>query len=164
MSSGNTQPNDKSQVLNILVDTSGSMLEGGKRLIARGVVRQAEQFIRLGYANAAIRLFSVCDKPEAIEWDPDTEYPNSLLTCSGLLNMPLLLDALKDSTGKYLFLSDCSWDSKTKRAFTTWVETLPEDSVRIIQIGYEHKSAMRGCQSFAPEDFFLAMDNWLEGN
>ena len=34
----------------LVCDTSGSMIEGGKRLIMRGLVRQVEQFHRLGYA------------------------------------------------------------------------------------------------------------------
>ena len=133
-------------------------------MIARGVVRQAEQFIRLGYANAIIHLFSASDKAEAVEWTPDTEYPDILLSCSGSMNMSLLLDLLKESTGKFLFLSDCSWDSRTKRAFMTWLETLPKDSVRIIQIGNEHKAPVLGCPLFVPEDFFPAMDHWLEGS
>lgn len=33
----------------LVCDTSGSMVEGGKRLIMRGLVRQVEQFLRLGY-------------------------------------------------------------------------------------------------------------------
>jgi len=162
MSSGKTQSNDNPQVLNLIVDTSGSMIEGGKRLIARGIARQVEQFIRLGYATAEIRLFSAGDSAASVDWNPDTEYPDSLLTCSGLLNMSLLLDVLKDSKGKYLFLSDCSWDSRTKRAFMTWLGAMPEDSVRIIQIGNEHKTSVLGCRLFVPEDFFVAMDHWLE--
>ena len=35
----------------LVCDTSGSMIEGGKRLIVRGLVRQVEQFFRLGYGR-----------------------------------------------------------------------------------------------------------------
>ena len=47
------------KILNIIVDTSGSMVESGKRLITRGVVRQVEQYIRLGYSTINLQLFHI---------------------------------------------------------------------------------------------------------
>ena len=60
-------------ILNIIVDCSGSMIESGKRLIARNAVRQIEQCIRLGYASAQIRLFAANENFRKIDWNPNQE-------------------------------------------------------------------------------------------
>ena len=46
----------------LICDVSGSMLEAGKRLVVRGLVRQGEQYVRLG--DAAER----CGATQATMW------------------------------------------------------------------------------------------------
>ncbi len=55
----------------LVCDTSGSMLEGGKRLIVRGLVRQVEQFLRLGYGpKKDLKLVLWNDEAASQTWNP----------------------------------------------------------------------------------------------
>ena len=69
----------------LLVDTSGSMAEGQKLFQARGVVREIEQMIRLGYLQPGrLHLCSVCSVGvKEVLWNPDDDYPSCLMTAEG---------------------------------------------------------------------------------
>lgn len=149
------------KILNIIVDTSGSMVESGKRLIARGVVRQVEQYIRLGYSSMTLQLFSVGNKITPIEWNPNDEYPEVLFSCSGTLDLDPLIDFIKPQESMYLIVSDCSWSGRSVKKFLRGIDALPDDTVRIIKVGAEQSPSIKNIKVFESEDTLLALEGWI---
>lgn len=149
------------KVLNIIVDTSGSMAESGKRLIARSVIRQIEQYICFGYSNIQLRLFSGNDKIEPVEWNPKDEYPEVLFSCSGSLDLDALTNFIKPEEVLYLIVSDCSWLGRSMRKFLRGVDELPDDTVRIIKVGAEYSPVIKNIKVFESEDVLLALEGWI---
>ena len=147
-------------ILNIIVDCSGSMIESGKRLIARNAVRQIEQCIRLGYASAQIRLFAANENFRKIDWNPNQEYPEDLWVCEGNLDLTRWTTDLFESSGKFLLLSDCAMDTKSKRLLAEWANKISADNIRIIKIGNEPIPKITSVQIFNTEDIFAALDHW----
>lgn len=147
--------------LNILIDTSGSMVESGKRLITRGVVRQVEQYIRLGYSTIKLQLFSIDNKITPIEWNTNDEYPEVLFNCSGSLDLEPLIDFIKSDEALYLIVSDCSWAGRSVKKFLRSVGELPDGTVRIIKVGAEQSSSIKNIKVFESEDTLLALEGWI---
>lgn len=147
-------------ILNIIVDCSGSMIESGKRLIARNAVRQIEQYIRLGYACAQIRLFAANEKFRKIDWDPDQEYPEDLWVCEGNLDLTRWATDVFELPGKFLLLSDCTMETKSKRLLTEWANKISADNIKIIKIGNDPMPKIASVQIFNTEDIFAALDHW----
>lgn len=152
---------ENKKILNIIVDTSGSMVESGKRLIARGVIRQIEQYIRLGYSGMNLQLFSISDKITPIEWNTKDEYPEVLFSCSGSLDLGALTNFVKPEETLCLIVSDCSWSGRTMRKFLRGVDELPNDTVRIIKVGAEQSSSIKNIKVFESEDILLALEGWI---
>lgn len=147
--------------LNIIIDTSGSMVESGKRLIARGIVRQIEQYIHLGYSSMNLQLFSANDKITPIEWNTSEEYPEMLFNCFGSFNPIGLLDFIKLEDALSLIVSDCSWTGKTKWKFLHKLNDLPNDVLRIIKVGAEQTTSIKSVKVFESEDILLALEGWI---
>ena len=79
----------------LVCDTSGSMVEGGKRLIMRGLVRQVEQFLRLGYGpKKDLKLVLWNDEATSPTWYPGDEVPGELLDCKGSADGDALVQLL----------------------------------------------------------------------
>lgn len=152
---------ENKKILNIIVDTSGSMVESGKRLIARGVVRQVEQYIRLGYSTINMQLFYVGNKITPIEWNTNDEYPEVLLSCSGSFDLDLLTDFIKSDEALYLIVSDCSWPGRAVKKFLRGVDELPTDTVRVIKVGAEQSPTIKNIRVFESEDTLLALEGWI---
>ena len=150
-----------SDILNIVIDCSGSMVEGGKRLIARGVCRQIEQYSRLGYAAFQIQLIAANSKVVEVEWEPDQEYPEKLFECCESIAAAPLLEALSQKQGKFLFLTDCAWNKKLKLAIGDWCKQIAPDFCRIIKIGNEPAPRIANIEIFTAEDVFAALDKWV---
>ena len=68
----------------LVCDTSGSMIEGGKRLVMRGLVRQLEQFFRLGYApKRDLKLVLWSDETISHSWNPGEGSPSNSFSARG---------------------------------------------------------------------------------
>ena len=147
-------------MLNIIIDCSGSMAESGKRLIARGICRQIEQYSRFGNAHFQIQLLAANSKVVEVDWDPDQEYPESLFECGESIASVPLLEALSEKQGKFLFLTDCAWNKKLKLAISDWSRQNAPDTCRIIKIGNEPALRILNIQVFSSEDVFVALDKW----
>jgi len=150
--------------ISVVIDTSGSMAEWGKHFIARGVVRALEQYVRLGYANADLRLVVWSNEARVIEWRPDQELPQELLVSEGSANTKALVSLLgTEPGGKVLLLTDGFWSQADAKELKHWQERLQPDTLRIIKIGVDANPQLKGKNVFAAEDLFAALDEWLEG-
>jgi hypothetical protein len=150
--------------LYIIVDVSGSMSEGGKHLIARGVARAMEQYFCFGYGCADLKLVAWSQEAWVVEWIPNNEYPPEMLVCERAANAEALITLLGEQPdGKVLLITDGFWSQDDAKALKRWKESLQQDTLRIIKIGADASPQLKGADVFAAEDLFTALDGWLEG-
>lgn len=149
----------------IIVDVSGSMSEGGKHLIVRGVTRAMEQYSRLGFEQADFKLVAWSKEARAVEWIPDKEFPSEMLVCKNAANAEALIAFLGDRPdGKVLLITDGFWSQNDSKALKRWKKSLQQNTLRIFKIGADANPQLKGADVFAAEDLFAALDGWLEGD
>jgi len=149
-------------ILYLICDTSGSMLDGGKFLIARGIVRAIEQYNRLRCCKGEIKLIAWSKEARIIEWIYDDEYPPEMLDCKGVVNAKALIKLLGEQIeGKVLLITDGFWTRDAETAMKHWKGKLLPDKLRIIKIGADANPQLKGSVVFSAEDIFAALDGWL---
>ena len=151
-------------ILHLVCDTSGSMAEWGKFLIARGVLRTIEQYTRLGYGSADLRLISWGDTINVLEWQPEQEFPPEILICKGSADINVLIDHISDQPlkgDKVILITDGYWKRENIRDLKRWKDKLPRDSVRLIKVGDDSNPQLQGIGIFSADDIFSALDSWL---
>lgn len=148
----------------VVCDTSGSMLEGGKRLIMRGLVRQVEQFLRLGYGpQKDLKLALWNEEVTTPAWSPNDEVPEELLDCKGSTEGEVLVRFLSSQAAStVLLLTDGFWSEGSRSAIKRWKDSLGPDSLRVIKVGADANPKLNGDEVFDSEDFFSAMGGWLD--
>ena len=154
----------KEHPLWIVCDASGSMSEGGKHLLARGVARATEQYCRLGYGCADLKLVAWNREARVVDWIPDQEFPPEILVCEGAANAEALITLLEGQTdGKFLLITDGFWSPNDAKPLKRWKAGLPKDTLRVIKIGADANPHLKGADVFPSEELFAALDGWLEG-
>jgi hypothetical protein len=152
------------QTLWLVWDVSGSMVENGKRFIARSVVRMTEQYCRLGYGIADLKLAAWSDDARIIEWNPDDEFPAEMLHCEGGSSVRALVTLLGEQpNGKVMLVTDGWWTSEDMKALKGWKDRLPPETLRVIKVGSDASLQLKGADVFAAEDLPAALDDWLQG-
>ena len=150
--------------LNVIIDTSGSMSEGGKHLIARGVARALGQYFHLGYGCAELKLVAWSKEVRLIEWTPNKEFPPEILVCEKAANAEALITLLSEHPdGKVLLITDGFWSRDDAKALKRWKERLQQNTLRVIKIGADANPQLKGAHVFAAEDLFVALDGWMNG-
>jgi hypothetical protein len=148
----------------LVCDTSGSMEEWGKNMIARGVVRAIEQYLKLGYGSGDLKLISWGNEACVVEWHSDQEFPPEMLKSRGSANVLALVTLIGTKpVGKVLLLTDGSWVERDVRELKRWKENLQPETLRIIKIGADANPRLNGKDVFTAENLFAALDGWLEG-
>lgn len=151
-------------LIHLVWDTSGSMGEWGKHLIARGVARSIEQYVRLGYCSADLRLVAWNNEVRVFDWRPDQEFPPELLVPGAAAKAKALVTFFgKEPSGKILLLTDGFWSREDAKEMKRWKQELQPDTLRIIKIGADANPQLKGNDVFSAEDIFAALDGWLEG-
>lgn len=152
------------QTLWIVWDASGSMAENGKCFIARSVARVAEQYCRLGYGCADLKLVEWNRTARVVDWIPDKEFPPEMLVCESAANAEALITLLgAQPDGKVLLITDGFWSPDGAKVLKRWKESLQQGTLRVIKIGADANPQLRWADMFAAEDLFAAFDGWLEG-
>ena len=145
-------------------DTSGSMGEWGKLMIARGVARAIEQYLCLGYGSADLKLVAWGNEARVIDWRSDQEFPPELLVSGGSASAKALISLLgMDPSGKVMLLTDGFWSQANERELKRWKQGLQPDTIRVIKIGADANPHLKGPDVFVAEDLFAVLDGWLEG-
>ena len=151
-------------LIHLVWDTSGSMGEWGKLLIARGAARAIEQCLRLGYGSADLKLVAWCNEARVFDWRPDQEFPPELLVPGAAANAKALVAFFgTEPSGKILLLTDGFWSNADAKQLRSWKQGLPPDTLRIIRIGADANPQLKANDVFAVEELFAALDGWLEG-
>ena len=150
-------------MIHLVWDSSGSMAECGKHLIARGVARTIEQYLRFGYGCGDLKLVAWSNEAREFVWCTDQEFPPELLATEGTANACALVDLLGTKPGgKVVLLTDGYWSQADARELKRWKDCLQPDTLRIIKIGADANPQLKGKDVFAAEDLFAALDGWLE--
>lgn len=152
--------------LYLAVDTSGSMGESDKRLVARSIVLTVAQYCRFErHPEVHIHLLATGDVSRLVEWNTEDEYPDELLDCSGKVDMLSLAKFVPPSDAKFILVTDGAWGMPEKRAFEAIAESLPRDAVRIIKVGAETSYNLQTFESrkmvFDAEEILEVLDRWL---
>jgi len=149
--------------LYLICDISGSMSEGGKCLITRGITLAIEQYFRFGYGKGEIKLIAWGKEARIAEWVSGNEYPNEMLDCKGAANAKALIELLGEQIdGKVLLLTDGFWKSGAEKELKRWMKRQKLDILRIIRIGADANTHLKEFNTFSAEDLFVALDGWLE--
>ncbi|MDR2596007.1 MAG: hypothetical protein LBC76_01680 [Treponema sp.] len=145
--------------LYLICDISGSMSEGGKCFITRGMARTIEQYFRLGYGKGEIKLIAWSNEARIVEWVSDNEYPEEMLDCKGAANAKALIELLGEQIdGKVLLFTDGFWTRNDETDLKRWKRKLMPDTLRVIKIGAD--ASLKGKDVFSAEDLFAALDGW----
>jgi len=152
-------------ILHLVCDNSGSMSDGGKSFTMRTVALAVAQWVRLGYANAEIRLCGWASQTRNFpDWRTNDEFPVELLSCGGASDGQALIEWLGQTPdGKVLILTDGFWPQDQARVLECWKEGLPSDTLCFVKIGADAHPRLKGPDVFAAEDLFAALEGWLEG-
>lgn len=151
-------------LMHLVWDTSGSMAGWGKPLIVRGVARAIEQYLRLGYGIADLRLVAWSDEARVLDWNSDHEFPSELLVPKGTASARELVAYFTTApSGKILLLTDGFWSHATATELRRWKQGLLPDTLRVIRIGADANPQLTGVGVFTAEDWFAALDGWLPG-
>lgn len=151
--------------LHLVCDTSGSMIEDGKPFIIRTLVTSVAQWVLYGYGRTEIVLWAWgSDGCRIADWDTSSEVPDALILCAGTANSLSLIQSLGDKpNGKVLILTDGFWSRADARNLQRWMGCLPSNTLRVIKIGLDASSQLKGTDIFASEELFAALDGWMEG-
>jgi hypothetical protein len=148
----------------VVCDASGSMSEGAKHLIARGVARVTEQYFRLGYGSADLKLVAWNKEARVVDWIPDQEFPPEMVVCESAAHAKALISLLGEQPdGKVLLITDGFWSQDDSKVLKRWKESLQQDTLRVIKIGADANPQLKWADVFAAEDLFAALDGWMEG-
>jgi hypothetical protein len=138
------------------------MLEGGKRLIVRGLVRQIEQFVQLGYGGGRdIKLVAWNNLATSVDWSVGDEVPSVMLECDGSSDAKALARFFEqevDEDDRVAVMTDGFWSHGTRTAIDQWRDGR---GLRIFRVGADANPKLEGAEVFEVEDFFAAMDGWL---
>lgn len=148
----------------LICDASGSMLEAGKRLIVRSLVRQVEQCIRLGYApETDIKLVAWHTDATVILWAPEDEVPPHIFECRGSADGAALVQLFTGSLPGNMFVlfTDGFWSESSQIAIEQWKAGLDPNALRVIKIGVDANPKLVGSEVFESEAFFAAFEEWL---
>jgi hypothetical protein len=149
----------------LICDASGSMIEAGKRLVVRGLVRQFVQYIRLGYAvETDLKLVAWHTEAVEIPWAPDDEVPPHIFECRGSADGAALVRLLSGPRhgDKFVLFTDGFWSDSSRVAIKQWKAELDPNALRTIKIGVDANPKLKGADVFESEAFFAAVDGWLE--
>lgn len=157
--------------LAVVLDTSGSMCEHGKAMLARNLVAYVREQRRLGASSWRLGELHILGwGREAMEMEVAQEEELPQLEAGGQARVhPLLvaLEALMPATGelRVLLISDGHLVSADVTAFKTWLRGRPSVSVRTLAVGPDAAVAALGKLAepggvFLAEEIVAAMTAW----
>lgn len=146
----------------LVVDASGSSNEGGRKMLNRQVCRCVEQYLRFGYGSARLHLVVAAGAVNEVEWNPDEEFPLEKLSCSGVFDSTSVVKFFEGKPGRVLIVTDGFLSARSLDVLSDWAGAREPDSVRMIVTNSAKNFAGRSIKAYSTQEFFLALDHWLE--
>lgn len=158
-------------VMIVVIDTSGSMREHGKALLARNLVAYVREHKHFGEGRSQFA------EPIVILWGPEVSVvrlrPDQELSSfpvGGRAQAQPLLKALEDLLGtdapRVLLISDGHLAASDVTAFKAWQRRHPEVSIRALAVGPDAvpSTLSRVAEAggvFPADEIVAAVDSWL---
>ena len=124
--------------ITVCVDTSGSMSENGKLIVARTIVLSVAQ---------ACSMSTLCRPPDLVNWGPTIDfidwasedpYPKELLAGHGNAEVNSLIRQLEDMRSELtILITDGSFQSSDKKKINRWARAEPS-SRKLVYVGDEN--------------------------
>lgn len=149
--------------LTVVVDTSGSMAEGAKLFIARGLVIKISQHSTLGYSMLRPRLYSWSNELKPNPWNSTEGYPELLMVAEGSASAPALVSHFQNSTENILLITDGYLECQDLSTFKEWEKTREENSIRIIQLSEESERNKYRSPTHHADDLIPMLHSWCPG-
>ena len=144
----------------IIVDSSGSMVEGQRLYLARSIVREIEQCARFGYLKTCqIHLAKATGSVvEEMAWNTDEEIPSALLDAGEAVRGTGIADFIKAHDGRFVVVTDGFWGRIVRDAIKLVAEER-KGFVRIIKVGRSAKY-LHGDYVFSAEEPWRFLEGW----
>jgi hypothetical protein len=153
----------------VICDTSGSMNEGGKKLLVRTLLTYLSQLplaAPRGAFPGSLRVVAWGDGARLVELEADI----SPLRCEGRVSAnaltAFLTQALEEaSRPRLLLVSDGQWPPEELQHLRRWLRTRPDVAVQAIAVGADANRRDLGAVAgpsrvFAPEDIWAVLEAW----
>jgi hypothetical protein len=123
-------------MLNLVVDNSGSLMEGGRRFIERTVLRQIRESFLQREAPGAIRLFllSAGGLVEA-PWSKDEDVPEAVLRPHGRVSAEAVTDFAWKEDDVVVFISDFCMLPEERKSLDAWIRKMGVTRARVAVVG-----------------------------
>ena len=123
-------------MLNIVVDNSGSLIEGGKRFIERTLLRQLREMWFAKNPPEALRLFLLKSTGlNEVTWSADEDVPNAVLSPRGRTSIDDLIAHPWTKDDGVVFLCDYCMLPEERKALRVWVSEMGIRRARLLIVG-----------------------------
>ena len=146
--------------LYVAIDISGSMLEEGKQLIARELLRTIRQYIYYKKLSVKIDYLTVGNHVNKVLWEDDSIYPEEFFNIEKELNIRSLIEYFKDtdlSDSIIFVITDGFFSNKDEQIIRKW-ENQQKDKICFIKINSSSSSSLNKYSVYEVEDIFKAID------
>lgn len=148
----------------LICDLSGSMAENGKTFVVRNLIRTVDQVARLRNTRNEMKLVLWSNLVEMFDWTLGDDVPQSLMQCKpSELSGAALKESLSVTPEDFLMLfTDGYWSDDVRKALGILEGMLIKGHFRIVKIGEDAESRVKGPSVFSAEDLLAALDGWAE--
>lgn len=123
-------------MLNIVVDNSGSMIEGGKRFIERTLLRELRGLWIERNPIGTFRLFLLTSAGlQEVVWAVDEDVPDAVLHPHGRTSLHELLARNWGKDDGVVLLSDYCMLPEERKALRTWIGEMGTERARLLIVG-----------------------------
>jgi uncharacterized protein YegL len=153
----------------VVCDTSGSMSEGGKRMLVRNLLTYLHQFARMCPAVAptwSLRVIAWGEATEVVEVEGEI-LPFRCVGKTSADSLAILLTTHLENVSqpRLLLISDGQWHRDELTRLVQWRRSMSNVSVRVIATGYDanvqHLRQLAGASAvFNPEEIVAALHSW----
>ena len=123
-------------MLNIVVDNSGSLIEGGKRFIERTLLRQLREMWFAKNPSEALCLFLLASTGlKEVMWPADEDVPDAVLLPHGHASIDGLIAHPWTKDDGVVLLCDYCMLPEERKALRTWVGKMGIRRARLLIVG-----------------------------
>ena len=121
--------------LNLVIDNSGSLSEGGRRFVARTAVRQILYDIQHRYTDVDVNVYFLSQTMERAFWSFGEDVPDRILNPSRSMNVDAFLAEPEVVNGRTILITDFCFDRKTSKKIRDWMESRTTAFARAVALG-----------------------------
>ena len=152
-------------MLNLVVDNSGSLIEGGKRYIERTVLRQLREFWLEKNPSKSLRLFLLAQEGlQEVSWSEDEDVPSEILCPHGRARVTDVVSRQWAEDDGVVLISDYCLLPEDRKALRAWIGQLGVRRARLVVVGDVLSVDQSDQGLFTADQVDGVFDNFLAGN